>query len=285
MNVGYINKMKIVKASEFGLFLKAAEESQSPETVDLDAKEVLLPRRYVLDSMIVGDEIEVFVGHDSEDRLVASTEFPYAMVGEIEQLEVVQTNATGAFLDWGLPKDLFLPFIEQTRPVKVGDMVIVAVYIDNSGRVAASMRLARHISKEKGTWKQKDEVRAMVIEQTDIGYKVVVNDTHWGILYKDEVFTKLKPGDHIKAYVTKCRPDGKVDLYMQKLGYAATPDIEALILKNLEEDGFIPITDKTPAEEIYRRFQVSKKKYKMAIGGLYKKRKILIDEKGIKLAP
>ncbi len=285
MNVGYINKMKIVKASEFGLFLKAAEESQSPETVELDAKEVLLPRRYVLDTMRVGDEIEVFVGHDSEDRLVASTEFPYAMVGEVEQLEVVQTNTTGAFLDWGMPKDLFLPFIEQTHPVKVGDMVIVAVYIDNSGRVAASMRLARHISKLKGTWKQNDEVRAMVVEQTDIGYKVVVNDTHWGMLYKEEVFTKLKPGDHIKAYVTKCRPDGKVDLYMQKLGYSATPDIETLILKNLEEDGFIPITDKTPPEEIYRRFQVSKKKYKMAIGGLYKKRKILIDEKGIKLAP
>lgn len=272
VNVGYVNKLKIVKETEFGLFLSGDDEL-----------EILLPRRYVTEEMKVDDEIEVFVGLDSEDRLLASTDYPYVMVGEIEQLEVVSTETVGAFLNWGLPKDLFLPFIEQTRPLSVGDKVIVACYVDNTGRIAASMRLQRHVSQKKADIKPSEQVSAFVVEKNEIGYKVIVNDTHWGILYDSEVFEKLNIGQHLKAYVTKCRPDGKIDLYMQPLGYKAIPSVEEKILKVLEEDGFLAITDKTPAEKIYDLFQVSKKKFKMALGGLYKKRLISIEEKGIRL--
>lgn len=280
LNVGYVNLLKVIKKTDFGLFM----DGGLIETGD-DAgknKEILLPHRYVKDDMVVGESYEVFVGLDSEDRLFATTEYPYVMVGEIEMLEVVQTNSFGAFLDWGLPKDLFLPFSEQSSPVQVGDQVIVACYLDNSGRIAASMRLNRHISKKKAELEPNTEVSALVLELNDLGYKVVVNDTHFGILYKNEVFEKLQVGQYIKAFVKKCRPDGKIDLYPQQLGYKAAAGIEDKIMAELDEDGFIQVTDKTPPEEIYRRFGVSKKKFKMALGGLYKKRLIQIDEKGIR---
>lgn len=277
LNIGYVNLLKISRKSDYGLFLDGGLDDKGEPT------SILLPQRYVKPEMNIGDSIEVFVGLDSEDRLFASTEYPYVMVGEIEMLEVVATNQFGAFLDWGLPKDLFLPFIEQTHPVKVGDQVIVAVYLDNTGRIASSMRLSRHISKKKAEFKPNDQVNAFVVEKNELGFKVVVNDAHFGILYANEVFEKLSVGQHLKVYVKKCRPDGKIDLYMQQLGYKAAASIEEKILQVLEEDGFLRFNEKTTPDEIHSRFGVSKKKYKMAIGGLYKKRLISIDDSGIRL--
>lgn len=200
-------------------------------------------------------------------------------------LQVVDIQEIGAFLDWGQPKDLFLPHSEQTRPIRVGQDILICIYADKQDRPTATMRFDRHLSKEPPTYKENQEVDLIITAKTDLGYKAVINQSHWGMLYHDEVFQQLHYGQRTKGYIRKVREDLKIDLLLQAPGHkAAQLGVGPKILSELENaKGFLNINDKTSAEQIYEMFGVSKKKYKIALGDLYKKRLIAIDDNGIRL--
>ena len=274
IQIGKINKLKVLKHVDFGVYLDGGDDG-----------EILLPLRYMPDPCEVGDEVEVFICYDSDDRLVATTETPKAMVNDFALLKVVATSSVGAFLDWGLPKDLFLPFAEQTRALRVGQEVLVYVYVDKSDRLAASMRLERNVEKTAAEYTEGQKVNLIIAGRTDLGFKAIIENRHWGVLYANEVFQPLRQGQKIEGYIKKMRPDGKIDLSLQRSGHKATrEDVGPKILESLKEkNGFLPINDKTPPEEIYHLFGVSKKQFKVALGGLYKKRLITVHEDGIRL--
>lgn len=273
VEIGRLNKLKVLKKVEFGVFLDGQEDG-----------EILLPLRSAPESCEIDEEIEVFIYRDSEDRLVATTETPFAQLGEFASLRVKALEKVGAFLDWGLPKDLLLPFSEQTRDLCAGQYVLVYLYLDKSDRICASMRLDRHIDKTPGDYEEEQTVDLLIAAKTDLGFKAIVNGRHWGMLYSNEVFTHLEIGQRTKGIIKTIRPDGKIDLSLQKLGHKGSDDIGEKILALLKaRGGFLEINDKTAAETIYQLFGVSKKKYKMALGGLYKKRLITIQDNGIKL--
>ena len=214
------------------------------------------------------------------------SETPLAWVGEFAFLKVVDTKEVGAFLDWGLEKDLFLPHSEQTRSIQPGQSVIVYIYLDKAERITASMRLDKHVSAEPEKYTEGQEVDLLIAAETDLGFKAIINNHHWGVLYHSEVFQPLSYGQRIKGFIKKLREDGKIDLILQQAGHkAAQGDIGPKILEELKKQGgFLPVNDKTSAETIYELFGVSKKKYKIALGGLYKKRLITVDDDGIRLA-
>lgn len=214
---------------------------------------------------------------------MTSPETPLAWIGDFAMLQVVDIQDIGTFLDIGLDKDLFLPKSEQTRPLRVGQNILVFIYLDRDQRMTASMRLDSFVSTEKPDYKEYEKVELIIAAETDLGYKAIVNKKHWGVLYFSEVFQELKYGQNHIGYIKKIRDDGKIDLILQAPGHqAAQKDIGDLILQKLEESkGFLPITDKTAAEIIYDHFGVSKKKFKIALGGLYKKKLIKIEPKGI----
>lgn len=272
LEIGKINKLKIVKQSDFGLFLDGEDQG-----------EILLPRRYVPENYQIGEYIEVFVYIDSEDRLVATTEKPLAHVGEFALLRVVSLSPVGAFLDWGLQKDLFLPFSERTHALRIGQSCLVYIYIDKSGRICASMKLNKFISKEVGEYEEGQSVDLLIANTTELGFNAIINGLHWGVLFRNEVFQELRSGQKIQGYIKKIRPDGKIDLSLYRTGQAENDVIAEKIMHLLdEENGFLEINDKTSAELIYDYFGVSKKKYKMALGSLYKKRLITVDDDGIR---
>ena len=276
IEVGRMNHLQVVKTVEMGFFLGVSEEAEDT---------VLLPRRYVSDRLDIGDELDVFVYADSEDRLLATTETPKAMVGEMAFLRVVEVNQTGAFLDWGLPKDLLLPYGEQKERLYDGDFCSVFVYKDKyAERVVASQRLNRHIGKTTAKYAVGDKVQIDVVTRTDLGYKVVVNHAHWGLLYANEVFKPLRRGLRTVAWVKKVVADDKVDLNLEPPKLERFSNASEQILSDLEaEGGFIPLHDKSPPEDIRRRFGMSKKHFKAAVGKLYRERKITIDSEGIRL--
>lgn len=277
IQIGRFNKLKVLKHVDFGVFLDGEDDG-----------EILLPLRYMLEECEVGDTVDVFVMFDSDDRLMATTETPKAMVGDFALLKVVAVESVGAFLDWGLSKDLFLPYAEQIHTPKVGQDIIVYIYTDKSDRISASMRLDRHVDKSPVDLKEGQEVELLIAGKTDLGYKAIVNNKIWGVLYANEVFKPLKYGQRTQGYIKKIRTDGKIDLSLQKtdkVGHEAAEDIGPLILDLLQKKGgYLAINDKTPPETIYNLFGVSKKKYKIALGGLYKKRLITVDDDGIRLA-
>ncbi|KHD87531.1 MAG: GntR family transcriptional regulator [Bdellovibrio sp. ArHS] len=273
VQIGQYNKLKVVKHADFGVFLDGGDDG-----------EILLPLRYMPDPCEVGDELEVFICYDSEDRLLATTEEPFAQVGDFAHLKVKAIEKVGAFLDWGLTKDLFLPYSEQTRELRAGQYVIVFIYLDKSDRITASMRLDRFIEKEPGNYQEGEAVNLFIAAKTDLGFKAIINGRHWGVLYQNEVFQPLYHGERVKGYIKQIRPDGKIDLSLQQLGHKGSDDIGEKILDLLKQKrGFLPLTEKTAPEEIYKLFGVSKKKYKMALGGLYKKRLVTIQDDGIRL--
>lgn len=273
IEIGRFNKLKVVKKVEFGVFLDGAEDG-----------EILLPHRNCPESCEIGDEIEVFIYRDSEDRLVATTDVPFAQLGEFANLRVKALEKVGAFLDWGLPKDLLVPFSEQTRELRTGQYALVFLYLDKSDRICGSMRLDRYIDKTPGTYETEQAVDLLIAARTDLGFKAIINGRHWGMLYANEVFTNLEVGQRTKGIVKSVRPDGKIDLSLQKLGHKGSDDIGEKILALLKaRGGYLEINDKTAADVIYQFFGVSKKKYKMALGGLYKKRLITIEDNGIRL--
>ncbi len=274
LKIGQINKLTVLKHVDFGLYLDGGEGG-----------EILLPRKYIKDNCQPGDNLDVFIYYDSEDRLIATTETPKTRVGEFSTLKVVSISSVGAFLEWGLLKDLFLPFAEQTRRIAVGDNLLVYVYLDNTSRIAASMRIERNLDKTPEKYEVDQSVELIICGETDLGFKVIINGKHLGMIYHKEVFQALKQGQRLTGFIRNVRAeDGKIDLGLLKTGHHGADDIGPKILSLLEKsDGFLAINDKTSAEKIYDLFGVSKKKYKIALGGLYKKRLITVSNDGIRL--
>lgn len=272
--IGRLNRLIVVKELDQGVYLDGD-----------DLGEILLPGRYVPGDCKPGSSIEVFIYRDSGDRIIATTQTPFAMVGQFAALKVVSVNSSGAFLDWGLDKDLLVPFREQKQKMEEGKSYVVFVYLDDkSDRIAASSKLDKFLGRQPARFQQDQEVELLVCEQTDIGYKAIINNTHGGILYKNEVFQPLEMGRYIKGFIKKVRDDGKIDLSLQKPGYEKVDDLSGRIIHTLREQrGFISVTDKSSPEVIYELFGVSKKTYKKAIGALYKKRIIALEEDGIRL--
>ncbi len=273
--IGKINQLKVIKTVEPGVYLDGR-----------DLGEILLPNRYVPNNCKAGDIIDVFVYLDSEDRLIATTLKPYAMVGEVGWLKVVDVNDYGAFLDWGLAKDLLVPFPEQRQRMKKGQSYLVFIYIDDvTHRITASSRVEKFLSSQPKDLTDGQPVDLTIAESTDLGYKAVINNRSLGILYHSEIFQKLKEGQTLKGFVKKVREDGKIDLCLQKTGYGQVTDIsEQIILAIAARGGYIDITDKSSAEEIYQMFGISKKNFKKAIGALYKARRIILEKEGISLS-
>jgi uncharacterized protein len=273
VRIGRLNTLKVSRRVDFGLFLDGQERG-----------EILLPIRYVPKNANPGDTLEVFIYHDSADRLIATTETPGAKVGEFARLKVIGVEAVGAFLDWGLSKDLLLPFGEQTYPPRIGEEVLVYVYLDKSSRICASMKLEKHLEKEETFYEEGQGVDLWIGAKTDLGFTAIIGKRHLGLLYDNEIFQDLKPGQKIRGFIKKLRNDGKIDLTLQKTGYRVTAEIgERIIALLKQKKGFLALNDKTPPEEIYGLFGVSKKKFKAALGGLYRKHLITIGEDGIRL--
>jgi len=275
VEIGKLNRMKVVKSVDFGLYLDGG-----------DLGEILLPIRYVPENCAVGDEIEVFIYCDSEDRLIATTEKPYVMAGEFACLKVVAVTQNGAFLDWGLPKDLLVPFSEQEHKMEEGKRYVVGVYVDeNSDRIVASARLDDFLYDEsEGDFEAGEEVDLFVANKSDLGYKLIVNNSHWGLLHHQEVIRDLKRGEKLTGFIKNIRPDGKIDICLHRRPSEKTGDVSDMILQLLrKEGGFIPLTDKSQPEEIRALFGVSKGNFKKAVGALYKRWMITLEENGIRL--
>jgi hypothetical protein len=272
--LGKINPLKVVKEVEFGLYLDGGSDG-----------EILLPKRYVPAGTQVGDTLSVFIYNDSEDRMIATTETPYAMVGEFAFLEVVAVNEIGAFMDWGLLKQLFVPFREQRMKMQEGLRYPIFVYVDyESKRITASAKLDKFIDKTRPELTEGQTVELMIWQQTDLGWKAIVNQQYSGVIYKNEVFQPLEIGQQLNGFVKQVREDDKIDLMLQKPGFEKIDDFSVKLYERLiASDGFLPVTDKSPSEVIYSYFGVSKKTYKKAVGDLYKRRLIVLEENGIRL--
>jgi len=272
--IGKINHLYVVKEVDFGIYLDGG-----------DLGEILMPKRYVPEGTQPEDTIEAFIYLDSEDRLVATTEKPLAMVEEFSLLEVVSVTPVGAFLNWGLPKDLFVPFREQRQPMEEGKKYLVYVYVDtNTKRIAASSKIEQYLDNIPVDYDLDEEVDLIIVNETDLGYNAIIDNSHFGILYKNEVFQPLNPGDKVPGYIKKIRTDGKIDLRLDKIGYEKiTSFVDRIIVELQKNKGFLPLTDKSSPEEIYKTFKISKKNFKAAIGALYKKRFISLEDDGIKL--
>jgi len=275
VEIGKVNKLRVVKEVDFGIYLDGGEEFD----------EILMPKRYVPAGTKPEDMIDCFIYLDSEDRIIATTQKPLAMVGEFACLKVVSIAPMGAFLDWGLMKDLLVPNNEQNKKMEVDNFYVVYVYLDEeSNRIVASAKVEEFLDNDPHEYKEGDEVNLMICAKTDLGYKAIINESHSGVIYSNEVFKKVEIGDKLKGYIKKLRPDGKIDLRLDKPGIARVIDLATQITDKLKEhDGFIPVGDNSPAEEIYNTFGVSKKTFKRAIGGLYKARMITLEENGIRL--
>ncbi len=274
--IGRYNSLQVVKQTDFGLYLDGGADG-----------EILLPNRYVPkgEPSEIGDWLNVFVYLDSEDRLIATTEKPKAQVGGFASLKVAEINKVGLFLDWGLPKDLLLPHSEEKRPLQVGDYCVVHVYLDKrSKRITATARLDRYLDNTPPRYKVGDAVDLLVVEKTDMGFKAIINNQHWGLIHKNEVFKFLRNGMQEKGYIKELRADGKISLSLQPVGQEATDSLGEQILARLrEQGGSLALSDKSPPEAITQAFGVSKGNFKKAIGGLFKQGLITIHDDRIEL--
>lgn len=274
IELGKFNQLEVVKQVDFGMYLDGGEEG-----------EILLPTRYVPEDCKVGDWLNVFLYLDNEERLIATTLTPLVQVGEFACLEVSWVNQFGAFLNWGLMKDLFVPFSEQKMEMQVGNKYVIHAYIDDeSFRIVASAKVDRYLSKEKAPYQPGEEVNILIWQKTDLGFKAIIENMYSGLLYDSEIFQTLHTGDTLKAYIKQVREDGKIDLILQKPGFEKVDDFSKTLYHYIaDHGGRIGLNDKSPAEEIYDVFGVSKKTFKKAVGDLYKKRLILLHEDGIEL--
>jgi predicted RNA-binding protein (virulence factor B family) len=273
--LGKYNTLKPIKGSPQGIYLDGG-----------DLGEILLPQRYVPKGMGPEDAISVFVFTDSEDRIVATTETPIAVVGEFASLKVVSVHQrVGAFLDWGLSKDLLLPYREQRTDPEVGDTCVVYIRVDeHSERIVATERLSRFTSKYQAHYEDEEKVDLIVINKTPLGYKAIINDTHLGLLYDTDLSEPLEYGQRIVGYVTQVRPDGLIDLRRDPAGYERVAPLSEQILAALKTNqGSLPFDDNSSPESIRAKFGVSKKAFKQALGALYKKKLIRFEDNGIKL--
>ncbi len=272
--IGKMNTLQVLRSSDFGLFLDGGKLG-----------DVLLPNRYVSGNLKPGENVEVFVMLDSEDRLTATTQKPYAMVDEFANLRVVSVTGIGAFLEWGMPKDLLVPFREQKIKMCEGQSYMVRIYLDHaSNRLAASSKLDKFLDKTVVAYEATEKVDLLICAKTDLGYKAIINGAHWGVIFHNEVFQPLERGQRMEGFIKQVRDDGKIDLCLHKPGYEKVTDLTEVILNHIKQQGgFMPITGKSSPGEIHALFGVSKKTYKQAIGALYKKRLIEFTDNGTKL--
>ncbi len=274
IEIGRYNLLEVKRKTDFGYYLADGDS------------EVLLPNKYVPEDIRIGDDLKVFVYCDSEDRPVATTLKPKVQRGGFARLRVSQTTKFGAFMDWGLEKELLVPFSEQHAPMKKGVCYVVKLcYDENTGRLYGSSKLSNFISYSPEGLAEGDSVRLIVFSKRDNGYSVIVSSKYLGILYSNELFEPLAPGDYKTGFVKKIREDGKIDVTLRPPGYKAIEDTRDIVLALLEEaGGFLPYNDKTEPSHIKKIFKMSKKDFKKIIGGLYRDRKIVISEEGITLA-
>ncbi|MEL7399351.1 MAG: S1-like domain-containing RNA-binding protein [Pseudomonadota bacterium] len=280
--LGRYNTLKVQELAPHGAYLD-----------DEDGGQILLPTRQVPEGTEIGDDIKVFVYLDSEDRWIATCQRPRVQLHQVASLEVVDVNRTGAFLDWGLAKDLFVPFAEQKQRMEQGKSYLVYVLLDNTGRLIGSTRLNRYIHDEaKSNWpgapdpyKVGDQARLLISHRTELGYKAVVDDEFWGVIHHDDIRKAIRPGQKLEGYIKRVRDDHRLDLALEPIGHAKISPLAGRILKKLQDgDGTLGLSDKSPADLIELHFGVSKRVFKMAIGQLFKERKIVIEADHIRLA-
>jgi predicted RNA-binding protein (virulence factor B family) len=275
VEIGKFNELRFIKKTENGLILTEGE------------KEVLLPYVHAPEGAEIGDNLHVFVYIHSDGRLMATTETPIAQVDEFAFLEVVDENENGAFMDMGIGKDVFVPNKEQKRPMKIGQKYVVFLYNDEkTERITASSYLSDFINQDEHDFEEGDEVRLLITDESDLGFSAIINQRFMGLLYRNEVFEDLKPGDQKRGFIKKIREGNKIDLSLQVIGFKHILDLKDSLMIDLQENnGSILLGDKSSPEDIYNRLKISKKAFKKAIGSLYKERLITISDHEIKLVP
>ncbi|EKD26086.1 MAG: hypothetical protein ACD_79C01375G0001, partial [uncultured bacterium] len=275
IEVGKYNRLKILRETSVGLFLG-----------DDSGEDVLLPNKYCPKSFMLNDEIDVFVYRDHEERKVATNLTPKIKLNEFALLKVTAVTDVGAFLDWGMEKELFVPFAEQSPKMEEGRRYIVYLNLDEkTDRLYASNKIEKYLQNDNLSIEEKEEVEILVMKKTDLGFSVIVNNLHKGLIYDTEIFTKIYIGDKLKGFVKKIREDNKIDISLQAIGYKnfIEPNSDLIYQALLKNNGFLKVTDKSSPEEIYAQFGISKKVFKKAVGALFKQQKIEIEPNGIKL--
>ena len=274
LEIGKYNKLTVLRKVDFGYYLDG-----------LDYGDILMPAKYAEESLEPGDDVDVFVYLDSSEKLIATTEKPLAEVGQIGYLKVVKVNDIGAFLDWGITKQLFVPFAEQKTKLEEDKFYWVYIFIDPvTERIMGSTKLGRFLDQTPPFFKANEITRGLVWQKTDLGYKIIINHSHTGLLFNSEIYKSLQPGDLIDVEIKNIRPDGKIDLCLPKSALEKSDEVSEIVLKKLQaNNGFLPFGDHTDPEIIKQELGLSKKSFKKAIGKLYKERKILIEQKGIYL--
>ena len=275
IQLGKYNELTIAREVEFGIYV-----------TDGEGIDILMPAKYVPAGAKVGQTIRCFVYQDSEARLIATTERPYAQVGEFASLEVRSVNQVGAFADWGTSKELLIPHREQPKEMEEGRRYIIYIYVDDvSGRIVGTARLDKYLDNVPAPYEPNEEVDILVWKPTPLGYKVIINNAHTGLIYKNQIFRSVHIGEHLRAWVKEVRDDEKIDLSLQPMGYRRVIDsAEAVVLRALHlHGGFLPLTDKSDPELITAELQMSKKNFKKAVGALYKQQRIVLEENGIRL--
>lgn len=274
VEIGKYNTLTVKKIVDFGVYLDGEERG-----------EILLPNEYVPRDCNPDDELKVFVYFDSEDRIIATTEIPYIAVGEFAWMKVIGTSQVGAFLDWGLRKDLLVPFREQKEPMVEGKWYLVYAYVDEkTDRIVATTKIDKYLDNVPPAYEKGQEVEVLVARPSDLGYSVIVNNAHWGLIYRNEIFQPLKIGQKLKGYIKEVRPDEKIDVVLQWGGYGQVgPLAEKILAKIKDNGGTLDMSDRTPPELIYQMFGCSKKNYKKAVGALLKQGLIEIGEHEVRL--
>lgn len=274
VEIGKFNKLQVVKVADHGVYVDGGEEGT-----------ILLPNRYVPEGTDIEDCLEVFLYFDSDDLLIATTESPKAMVGDVQLLKVVDTNRVGAFLDWGLPKDLLVPYSEQQHPMKEGESYVVYVFHDHkTDRILASSKLNRYFEEESTNLKPRQKVDLKITDKTELGYKTIIDNQYLGLIFHGDAFRPLALGECLPGYIKAIREDGKIDVIISQHSPQGDNSLEDQILVYLKQSGGESnLTDKSNPDHIYRQFKVSKKKYKNALGALYKRKLIVITREKISL--
>ncbi|MBT4763184.1 MAG: GntR family transcriptional regulator [Bdellovibrionaceae bacterium] len=274
IKLGKFNTLKVLRREEQGFYLEGDEEWGN----------ILLPNKYIPEGLEIDQDIEVFIYFDSEDIIIATTKKPLATVGEFASLKVAQAAEFGIFLDWGLEKDLFVPFREQIFKMEVGQSYVVHIYVDSSNRISASTRLNKYLGRSLAQFKEGQPVDLLLYQTTSMGYKAIIDGSHSGLIFKDDIVNNLRIGQKVEGFIKKIREDGKFDLSLRPLVKAKTDDLSAQIIEKLKEaGGTLDINSKSSAESINAMFNVSRKKFKVALGALYKKKIISTDDSGIQL--
>jgi predicted RNA-binding protein (virulence factor B family) len=274
IEIGKKNRLKVVKITDFGVFLDADDYGTT-----------LLNKRYLKGSVAIGDSVEVFLYFDSDSQLMATTDKPIAQVGEWGVMNVISVNSTGAFVDWGIKeKDLLIPFSEQRSRLEVGRKILVYVYTDKaSGRIVGTTKFNKWLDKTPANYTINQEVELLIAERSSLGFKAIINGAHWGMIFPSDVFGKLFVGKTLKGFVKQIRDDGKIDLCLQKVGVDKFDDLSQKIMDLLDKrGGYLPLSDKSSPDEIFSMFRTSKGTFKKTIGALYKQGYIIIEADGIR---